>query len=405
MVSFDINTTGSDVVKRFSKQTEGKTRAVGKPTHGYPWVGWRWQLPTHGYPFRSLPVVITGPSKNGIGAETAITLASANPKKIILVGRTESKVTPVIESIKNINPSIEVAFVEIDLLSNKSVRQAAEKIKRLTDKIHVLINNAGVMAVRNCTTSVDGVESQFAANYLGHFLLTNLLGKEILAAASEGARIAVLVTNLERPISMISTSRSVLPNFVPANLRLISKLTVLHNQDGKTYNPWVAYGQAKTAMILFNIALSEQLKQKGVTTLICHPGVTLESKLLVNSGVDNELFADAYALAIKRNDGEFYLLYSLMYAEAILTVYQGSPSLHKIWCSPFHRIGPIFDRCIRGSHSQKSTSTNREFIEAAPAFIVENKVYTETKDYALNKETAEGLWKLSEELVGETFVF
>jgi hypothetical protein len=45
------------------------------------------------------------------------------------------------------------------------------------------------------------------------------------------------------------------------------------------------------------------------------------------------------------------------------------------------------------------------FTEAAPAFIVENEVYTKTKDYALNKETAEGLWKLSEELAGETFVY
>lgn len=94
-----------------------------------------------------------------------------------------------IETINKINPSIEVAFVEIDLLDNASVRRAAEKVKAITDKIHVLINNAGVMAVRNYTTSVDGVESQFAVNYLGHFLFTNLLIKEIVAAASEGARI------------------------------------------------------------------------------------------------------------------------------------------------------------------------------------------------------------------------
>lgn len=93
-----------------------------------------------------------------------------------------------IEAIRNVNPSIEVFFVEIDLLDNKSVRQAA-KIKSITNKIHVLINNAGVMAVRSYVTSADGVESQFAANYLGHFLLTNLLAKEILAAAEEGARI------------------------------------------------------------------------------------------------------------------------------------------------------------------------------------------------------------------------
>lgn len=94
-----------------------------------------------------------------------------------------------IEAIKKVNPDIEVSFVKIDLLNNKSVRLAAENIKTLTDKIHILINDAGIMAVKHYATSVDGVKSQFAANYLGHFLLTNLLAKEIFAAASEGARI------------------------------------------------------------------------------------------------------------------------------------------------------------------------------------------------------------------------
>lgn len=74
-------------------------------------------------------------------------------------------------------------------------------------------------------------------------------------------------------------------------------------------------------MILFNLALHDRLKSKGVTTVICHPGgmlilhhveesltrmhiVTLESKLLINSAVGEDLFADAYVLAIKRNDGK-----------------------------------------------------------------------------------------------------
>ncbi|TGO39824.1 hypothetical protein BHYA_0047g00280 [Botrytis hyacinthi] len=297
MASFDINTTGDDVLKHFSKYAEGKT------------------------------FVITGPSENSIDAESAITLASAKPHKIILVGRTESKVISVIEAIKKINPDIEVSFVEIDLLNNKSVRQAAEKIKTLKDKIDVLINNAGLMAVKHYATSVDGVESQFAANHLGHFLLTNLLVKEIVARANvgEGARI-VQVGSLGYQLGE-------------------TNIEDINFKDGETYNPWVAYGQAKTAIILFNIALDKRSKQKGVTALICHPGVTLESNLLVNSSVDNESFADAYVLAIKRND------------------------------------------------------------EAAPAFIVENAIYTETKEYALNKETAEDLWKLSEKLVGETFVY
>ncbi|KAF7951728.1 hypothetical protein EAE96_007027 [Botrytis aclada] len=324
MATFDINTTGDDVLKHFSKHAEGKT------------------------------FVITGPSENGIGAESAITLASASPKKIILVGRTESKVASVIEAIKKVNSAIEVTFVEIDLLSNKSVRQAAEKIKSLTNKIHVLINNAGVMAVRNYATSADGVESQFAANYLGHFLLTNLLIKEVLAAASEGARI-VQVGSLGYQLGE-------------------TNLEDIDFEDGKTYSPWIAYGQAKTAMILFNVALSDRLKQKGVTTLICHPGVTMESKLLANSGVDNDMFADAYALAIKRNDG------NPLPPQNMVTLKQAAGVV-------------LF------------TALNPSLTDAAPAFIVENEIYTETKDYALNKETAESLWKLSEKLAGQTFAY
>lgn len=49
------------------------------------------------------------------------------------------------------------------------------------------------------------------------------------------------------------------------------------SQDGETYNPWIAYGQAKTAMLIFNLALDKRLKQKGITALICHPGGTSSS--------------------------------------------------------------------------------------------------------------------------------
>ncbi|KAF7936272.1 uncharacterized protein EAE98_002491 [Botrytis deweyae] len=311
MASFDINTTGDDVLKHFSKYAEGKT------------------------------FVITGPSENGIGAD---------------------KVISVIEAIRKINSDIEVSFVEIDLLNNKSVRQAAEKIKILTDKIDVLINNAGVMAVKHYATSVDGVESQFAANYLGHFLLTNLLVKEIVAAANMGGARIVQVGSLGYQLGE-------------------TNIEDINFKDGETYNPWVAYGQAKTAMILFNLALDKRLKQKGVTALICHPGgtsiitpLTLESKLLINSSVDNDSFADAYVLAIKRNDG------NPLPPQNMVTLKQAAGVV-------------LF------------TALNPSLTEAAPAFIVENEIYTETKDYALNKETAEGLWKLSEKLVGETFVY
>lgn len=65
--------------------------------------------------------------------------------------------------------------MQIDLANNASVRDAADKIKSLTSAVDILVNCAGVMGVREFIKSVDGVEMHFAANHLGHFLLTNLL--------------------------------------------------------------------------------------------------------------------------------------------------------------------------------------------------------------------------------------
>ena len=158
-------------------------------------------------------VLITGASKSGIGAAVATIIAAGNPKRIILASRTESKVTPVIDDIKKTNPTVEATFIELDLLDNLSVRKAAKQIKVVTSTIHGLVNNAGVMAVRNFVKSKDGIESQFAANYVGHYLLTNLLMNEILAAGKEGTVVNVASlgyqlaeTNLSDPNFEVSST-------------------------------------------------------------------------------------------------------------------------------------------------------------------------------------------------------
>lgn len=74
--------------------------------------------------------------------------------------------------------------MQVDLANNESVRHAAAKINTLADldRLDIIINAAGNMAVRTYQTSADGVELQFAANYLGHFLLTNLVIDKLLVA-------------------------------------------------------------------------------------------------------------------------------------------------------------------------------------------------------------------------------
>ncbi|KAK9489452.1 short-chain dehydrogenase TIC 32-like protein, partial [Lipomyces doorenjongii] len=130
--------------------------------------------------------VITGTSVNSLGAATAITLAAANPKHILLLGRSESKIKPVIEEMNAINPAIDARFYHVDLSDQDSVRHAADNISATIDKIDVLINYGAVMAMKDFETSKNGIEIQFATNHVGHFLLTNLLMPK-LEAASPGA--------------------------------------------------------------------------------------------------------------------------------------------------------------------------------------------------------------------------
>ena len=127
-------------------------------------------------------VVITGPSKDGIGAEIAKTFAAAKPSHILLAGRNEGKITPVIQEIQEEYPAVKIHFVQCDLTNNASVRKAAEKVNSSVDKVDIIINNAGIMAARTFQKSADGVELQLAAGYLGHFLLTNLIMDKVVAA-------------------------------------------------------------------------------------------------------------------------------------------------------------------------------------------------------------------------------
>lgn len=125
-------------------------------------------------------VLITGPSVGGIGAEILTTLAAAaDPAHYILAGRNETKIQPVIQEINKLNPNIKTTFIHLDLSSLASVRKAAGEINAAVDHIDILINNAGAGAFKNYSVSEEGIETHFAANYLAHFLLTNLIAEKV----------------------------------------------------------------------------------------------------------------------------------------------------------------------------------------------------------------------------------
>jgi NAD(P)-dependent dehydrogenase (short-subunit alcohol dehydrogenase family) len=123
-----------------------------------------------------------------IGAETTLSLANGNSAQVILARRNESKIRPVIEQIKALNPNIKVTFLQLDLADQASIREAASGINTSVEKIDYLINCAGVRAIPTFETTKDGIEMQFGLNHIGHFLFIKLIIGEIVGAG-KGARV------------------------------------------------------------------------------------------------------------------------------------------------------------------------------------------------------------------------
>ena len=90
-----------------------------------------------------ISVLITGPSESGLGGQTAVFLAAAKPKLLVLAGRTESKIQPIISKIKESNPGVETVFLHLDLASLTSIRAAASRFNQMVERLDILINNAG----------------------------------------------------------------------------------------------------------------------------------------------------------------------------------------------------------------------------------------------------------------------
>jgi NAD(P)-dependent dehydrogenase (short-subunit alcohol dehydrogenase family) len=243
MASFDKTTFGKEVVLEFQNKVKGKTCTF----HLHLLL----DVPVSDYSI-FLVVVITGPSAGGLGAQTAIFLAQAQPAEIILLGRTESKVTSVIDEIKSTSPETSVKFIQVNLDSFSSIRSAADAVNKSVKKIDVLINNAGIMYVKDFTLTGEGIEAHLSSNHVGHFLLTNLLLPKILAAG-KGARI----------VNLTSSAHVVSP----------MRFNDYHFDNGRTYDPWLAYGQSKTANILFTTALAAKLASKGILAFAVHPGI------------------------------------------------------------------------------------------------------------------------------------
>lgn len=195
--------------------------------------------------------IVTG-ANSGIGKETAIDLAKRNAK-VIVACRSKERGQEAVADIRKRSGNPSVHFRQLDLASFSSVHEFAAKVLSEEPKIDILINNAAVFLVPYSKT-VDGIETHFSVNYLGHFLLTNLLLDRLREAPN--ARIINVAADIP-----------------PLVGRLTGGIDFNDINSERSYNRIKAYTQSKYALLLYSADLAQQLKDSKVTVSTVHPGV------------------------------------------------------------------------------------------------------------------------------------
>ncbi|KAK5199739.1 hypothetical protein LTR20_005563 [Exophiala xenobiotica] len=318
-MEFGWSSTGKEVVDLFKDRVAGKT------------------------------FLITGPTPGGVGAESAKSLATADPKHLILAGRTLSKIQPLIDDLSSTHPNVKVSFIQLDLANLKSVREAAENVKVVLagDKIDVVILNAAIMACPYALTA-DGVESQFATNHLGHFLLGNLLLRDGLV----GSRVVV--------VSSLASQRKA--DFLMPGLK---DLTYDH---GKTYDPFAAYSLSKACNVLYAKRLAKMLEPKRISTFSLNPGSILTN---LQGYITAEMRNRAVEEFLKENPGV------------------AIPERKSLQQGCATQLRAALDPSLKGNSG---------------AYLDDCQV-NETMEHKDAEAYMDEVWTLSEKLVGEKFVF
>lgn len=171
-------------------------------------------------------------------------------------------------------------LVSLDLSSQDAIRKAANEINNIVDKLDILINNAAVVVLSRQWTP-EKIELQFGTNHIGPFLLTNLLLPMLLKAARSSKAGSTRIVNVSSHGHRLSPIRFHDWNFeghqIPSEEEPFSPLPpafAKKAEDG--YPGFIAYGQSKTANILFTAYLQEHLKCHGITSYSLHPGGKLQ---------------------------------------------------------------------------------------------------------------------------------
>jgi len=282
--------------------------------------------------------IVTGAS-SGIGVETARALAAAGAS-VTLAVRDTSTGDRVAAEIRDSTGNANVTVGALDLSDLSTVATFA---RTWSGPLHILVNNAGVMAVPELTLSQAGHEIQFATNHLGHFAL------------AIGLHDALAVAEKSRVVSVSSGGHQRSP-------------VVFDDIDYafRDYEPFGAYGQSKTANVLFAVEATRRWADDGITANALMPGA-------IFTQLGRHVDAEIAAAAMKRQDN-------------VKTVEQGAATSVLLAASPLlEGIG------------------GRYFEDCNEAHVVERRGAPGTGGvaaYALDPDNARRLWDVSLRMIG-----
>ena len=300
-------------------------------------------------------ILVTGVSA-GLGVETARSLA-AHGAYVVGAARDLAKAGRATEQVqKDAASGGRLELVVLDLADLKSVRACADGLLAKGEPFDVVIANAGVMATPFGHTA-DGFETQFGTNHLGHFVLVN--------------RIAPLIRTGGRLINLSSAGHRY------SNVDLEDP-----NFERTPYEPFIAYGRSKTANILFAVAFDRRHRERGVRAAAVHPGA-----------IETELgrYMDPERLRALIDQIDEQLRAEGKPPFQFKTIPQGAAT--SVWAGAVAPVDEVGGRYCENCHAS----------DIVPADATISAVREGVRAYALDRSTAEALWKKSEDMVGESF--
>jgi NAD(P)-dependent dehydrogenase (short-subunit alcohol dehydrogenase family) len=296
--------------------------------------------------------IVTG-GYAGVGLETTRALAEAGAT-VIVPARTPDKARKAINGIPRVEQS------KVDLLDPASIVAFANDFLASGRPLHILINNAGIMAPPLARDG-RGYESQFSANHLGHFQLTARLLPALRSA--KGARVISLSSRGHQRSGVDFDD----PQF-----------------ERRAYDRWQAYGQSKTANVLFAVELDRRGKASDIRAFAVHPGAVLTN--LLRNLTDAEL--DGFGISRTARHGSAPAGRSVDEGGDFKTLEQGAAT--SVWCATSAQLAGM-----GGLYCQD--------VDVAPILPPDSASNVGVRSYAIDPEAAERLWSLSEELTGVTF--